>query len=397
MKYRRLEFVGMFAVVLLLNLLFSVWWLAGKPVPTAFASRLNQEVEAAAVVIPRTFSYQGTLRDATGKVINGTVDLTLRIYKVVTGGTALHTESFDDVPVRAGVFNIVVGDAAPIAASVFDNFPLYLGISVNTDPEMLPRQRLHPVPYAMQATSAQTAVTANNLVQGGGVPNLVNFGAGGAKKIGFPDGGSIVDSAAGMTIGGGGAEKAITTGGDLTVGGDLSVTGSWSAGAIRDVGDSNGGANQRSTYPVNINRYVVEAPDNGASPDTVPVDSAILTEFCQDQDGCSFYLYMRDWDDANGRGLLAGFSIPLHLSLAPPDGTGKQQWDRRDGTANSPGATFDKNGVIQHLMTIYDACIFTDGEYVNAVGSDNASGYGLLNWFGTYNSTNMTCVLVIED
>ena len=55
----------------------------------AGASPLNQNLEAAAVTtIPSTFSYQGTLRDANGNLINGTVNLSLRLYGAVTGGTA---------------------------------------------------------------------------------------------------------------------------------------------------------------------------------------------------------------------------------------------------------------------------------------------------------------------
>ena len=384
MKVRRLEFFGMFAVVLALNLLVSAWWFAGSPVPAARASQLNQEVQAAAVAIPRTFSYQGTLRDANGQLINGTVNLTLRLYAVVTGGAALHTESFAGVPVRDGVFSIVVGDTTPIAPTVFDNYPLYLGLSVNQDPELLPRQRLHPVPYAMQATSAQTALTANNLPPGGGVPNAVALGAGGAKQISFPDGGKITDSATGMTISGGGANRTVT------------IDGAWSAGAILDKGDSNGGPNVRSTYPVNINRYVVEAPDQGASPDTVPIDAALLTELCQDEDGCRVSLYMRDWDPAKAPGLLAGVG-PYRMALAAA-ANGKRQWSVYESSAGV-SATFglDNDNGATPALNIYNACLLTDGEYVNGQGSDAQLGFGLLNWFGAYDSTNMTCVLVVED
>ena len=281
----------MLAVLLIVNF-FTLLWLQGRPIASAWANGLAAPAAAplAAATIPRTFSYQGTLRDPSGNLINGTVNLTLKLYAVVTGGSALHTESFGNVTVRAGLFSVVVGDATPIAPTVFDNFPLYLGISVNQDAEMLPRQRLHPVPYAMQATTAQTAVTANNLVQGGGVPNLVTIGAGGVSEIAFaPNGGKIANSPTGLTLSGGANNL-------VTIGGDLTVNGNWNAGAIHDIGDSNGGPNQRSTYPVTINRYVVEAPDNGSSPDTVPIDDARLAQLCQDEDGCRVSLYMRNWD-----------------------------------------------------------------------------------------------------
>jgi len=395
MKQRRIEFFLMLAVLLIVNF-FTLLWLQGRPFAAVWANGLAAPASAprAAVdAIARTFSYQGTLRDAAGALLTGQYKIRLRLYNAPTGGSALHDETFNNVVVRDGLFSVVVGDGGtPIGAAVFDNAQLFLGITVNNDSEMLPRQRLHPVPWAMQATSAQTAVTANNLVQGGGVPGGVTFGTGGAKEIAFPDGGKITDSPTGMTIIGGGNK--VTTNGALAVGGDLTVNGNWSAGAIRDIGDSNGGANQRSTYPVSINRYVVEAPDNGASPDTVPVDNAILTDFCQDVDGCKVSLYMRNWDPASQPGLLAGVG-PFRVSLAPV-ASGKRQWDVRDVAANN-AAGIDNNGGVNHLMNIYNACLFTDGEYVNAQGSDTTLGFGLLNWSGAYDAVNMTCVLIIED
>lgn len=390
MKIRRIEFLVMFVAVLALNLLFSVWWLSGGAFTPAWASRLAQTGGVAGVnAIPNTFSYQGTLRNANGSVANGNFKIRLRIYDQPISGNTLHDETFNSVVVRDGLFTVVVGDAGtPLGATVFNNAQLYLGITVNTDSELTPRQRIHPVPWAMQASTALSAVTANTLAQGGGVPGSVAFGTGGAKEIAFPDGGKITDSATGMTISGGGANKAVTVGGDLT------VNGNWNAGAILDKGDSNGGANQRSTYPVNIRRYVVEAPDNGGSPDTVPVDNAILTEFCQDEDGCTMSLYMRNWNDAAQPGLLAGVG-PVRFSLAPVN-SNRREWDLRDVAANS-AAGIDNNGAINHAMNIYNACFFTDGEYVNAQGSDSAFGFGLLNWAGAFDSVKMTCVLIIED
>ncbi len=382
MNTRRFQLIAMFIVMLVLNILFSTWLLSGKAFGIAWASPLSPN--AAAATIPTAFSYQGTLRDVNGNLINGTVNLSLRLYGEVTGGTALYTEDFTNVNVRDGLFTVIVGDAKVLPASVFNTFPLYLGIKVNSDAEMLPRQRLHPVPYAMQSTSAQSALTANNLTPGGGVPGSVVLGTGGAKEIAFPDGGKITDSATGMNIGGGGANKSVT------VSGDLVVNGSWNAGAILDTGDSNGGANTRSTYPVDIRRYTVQAPDNGASPDTVPVDPEIVESFCRDEDGCWVSLYMRHFD-ANDT--MAGVTA-RHLSLGPVVNN-KQYWDLRDSNSNHSVGT-DNDGGTQHLLNIYNACFLTDGEYVNGASTDTNQGFGLLNWFGAYDGP-MTCVLIIED
>ncbi|MEZ4617693.1 MAG: hypothetical protein R2867_19565 [Caldilineaceae bacterium] len=110
--------------------------------------------------IPNAFSYQGTLRRANGDLANGTFNITLKIYTVVTGGTALHSETFANVVVRNGNFGVVVGDATALPAGLFDNANLYIGLTIAPDAEMLPRQRLFPVPWAMQADAAKTAVSA---------------------------------------------------------------------------------------------------------------------------------------------------------------------------------------------------------------------------------------------
>jgi hypothetical protein len=146
--------------------------------------------------IPRAFSYQGTLRLADGNLANGSYILSLRIYDAVTSGNTLHSETFANTVVRNGNFSVVVGDAVPISTTVFNNASLYLGITVAPDPEMLPRQRLFPVPWAMQAMEAAMATTlvkdatVNGLVINKGNTNegalrLVSSGPGWGSGVRF--------------------------------------------------------------------------------------------------------------------------------------------------------------------------------------------------------------------
>src|SRR5262245_36652077 len=97
--------------------------------------------------IGSTLNYQGVLRDETGALVTGTRNMTLKIYDASVNGNALHSETINNVPVRDGLFTVVLGDATPIGANVFADGPRYLGIAVGGDPEMAPRQRLHPVPW----------------------------------------------------------------------------------------------------------------------------------------------------------------------------------------------------------------------------------------------------------
>jgi hypothetical protein len=101
---------------------------------------------------------------------------------------------------------------------------------------------------------------------------------------------------------------------------------------------------------------------------------------------------MRNWD---GKDTMAGITA-RHLSLGPVV-NGKQYWDMRDPASNSNVGT-DNDGAVGHLLQVYNACFITDGEYVNGQEQgDNKPGFGLLNWRGAYDSTTMTCVLIIED
>ena len=152
MNIRHFKLITLFAVMLVLNILVSTWLLSGNAFATAWASRLQQDGGAAAVAtIPTAFSYQGTLRLADGSLATGNFNITLKIYDSVTGGNVLHSESFANTVARNGSFSVIVGDGTPLNPTVFENTNLYLGITVDPDPEMLPRQRLLPVPWAMQA------------------------------------------------------------------------------------------------------------------------------------------------------------------------------------------------------------------------------------------------------
>lgn len=169
---------------------------------TAYASGLvSVSAETTVANIPNAFSYQGTLRRANGDLANGTFNITLQIYPVVTGGTALHSETFPNVVVRNGNFSVVVGDATALPAGLFDNANLYIGLTVAPDAEMLPRQRLFPVPWAMQADAAKSAVsaqTANQLLNNTATNLILNRGSNNGAALAISS--SAASYGAGMTM-----------------------------------------------------------------------------------------------------------------------------------------------------------------------------------------------------
>ncbi len=266
MKSRRSEFLGMFAVVLVVNLLIGAWWLSGNAISVARAAQLEQEVDPAAISvanIPNAFSYQGTLRRADGNLANGTFNITLNIYAVVTGGAPLYNEVFNNVVVRNGNFSVVVGDAKAIPAGLFDNANLYVGLTIAPDGEMLPRQRLFPVPWAMQAgvaklattaTLATTAQTANQLLNDTTTSLTINRGATDSTAL------SIVSSAATY---GAGMTMANTTG-NVTYGMYVGSDGNWhfnNTGANKELLRFQ--ANNQAYFAANVNAPKFSGSFNG--------------------------------------------------------------------------------------------------------------------------------------
>lgn len=112
---------------------------------------------AAYAATPQTINYQGYLTDSGGNPVNGMVSMTLRIYNVASGGTSLWTETQATIQVSNGIYDIILGLVTPINLSFDEQY--YLGVEVGTDGEMMPRQQLTGVPYAMRAKEADNANT----------------------------------------------------------------------------------------------------------------------------------------------------------------------------------------------------------------------------------------------
>jgi len=111
--------------------------------------------------VPQTINYQGYLTDSGGTPVDGTVQMTFRIYDVATGGIALWTETQSSVTVSDGIYSVVLGSVTPISLS-FDT-QYFLGIEVETDGEMIPRQALTSVGYAFSSNMADTAADADTV------------------------------------------------------------------------------------------------------------------------------------------------------------------------------------------------------------------------------------------
>jgi len=94
-----------------------------------------------AITIPRMLSYQGRLTDSLGNpVSDGNYQMTFRLYPDETGGTPFWNET-QTVYVRNGLFSAFLGAVTPINA-VPDNGEMWLGLQVESAPELTPRLRI---------------------------------------------------------------------------------------------------------------------------------------------------------------------------------------------------------------------------------------------------------------
>jgi hypothetical protein len=115
--------------------------------------------------VPSMMNYQGKLTTASGGCLNDTLQMTFSIYPDTLGSPADWTETQNDVVVREGVFNVLLGSVVSIPSSVLDGSIKYLGVRVESDPEMTPLKPMISVAYAYrsnQADSADFAWTAEN-------------------------------------------------------------------------------------------------------------------------------------------------------------------------------------------------------------------------------------------
>jgi hypothetical protein len=140
---------------------------------TAFANPATALAESTANInahdpdlfptVPQKMSYQGILRDTSGNAINGTHDLTFAIFSCEPFCFDLWTETHDDVTLKDGLFNVVLGETTPLDAGIFSGYSyyqfagnqwgekLFLSVKVDGGETLTPSPELITVPYAFRA------------------------------------------------------------------------------------------------------------------------------------------------------------------------------------------------------------------------------------------------------
>ncbi len=111
-------------------------------------------MHSAKAAMPHTISYQGVLRDATeAPVPDGSYVITMKLYNIATGGTALWQET-DTLDVKNCTFHTLMGDGNALTLDFDQTY--WLGLSVDGGAEMTPRVVFSAAPYAMRAAIADS-------------------------------------------------------------------------------------------------------------------------------------------------------------------------------------------------------------------------------------------------
>jgi hypothetical protein len=116
---------------------------------------------------PSTIFYQGRLTNAAGDPITLQQEVTFTIYPSSSSPLVLWQETMLISPDAQGVFTTTLGTVTTLTNSIFNGLTRYLALKVGTDSEMLPRQVLTSVPYAINATNLPNgSVTSDKIATG---------------------------------------------------------------------------------------------------------------------------------------------------------------------------------------------------------------------------------------
>jgi len=109
--------------------------------------------------LERTISYQGFLVDTNNTPINGKKNITFKLYNENVKNPFIWDELHENVPIIDGNFNVVLGETDDFSDDIFQsNEKIYIGITIDADQEMTPRQLLTGAPFAIYAHLANNIV-----------------------------------------------------------------------------------------------------------------------------------------------------------------------------------------------------------------------------------------------
>jgi len=181
--------------------------------------------------VPKTINYQGRLTNLSGVPLadNINYNITVKFYLGADPGTyptAIWTGIFSTTT-KNGYFNIALTGGTPDLSTLDFNQPYYVGVKVEGDNEMTPRQQLNATPYALNISDAAiTAKIASGAFPGYLLSDVRVFTASGTYTP-STDVRAILVECQGAGGGGGGAVQTGTDAGLGSGGGAGGYTRAW--------------------------------------------------------------------------------------------------------------------------------------------------------------------------
>jgi hypothetical protein len=143
-----------------------------KAILTISALMISAMISTGAMAtVPDLIPVQGVLADSADLPIDALTDITFTLYDGESSSTVLWTDTFVDVDVVEGFFTVYLGDNTALPfASLISNSEVWMGITVESDPEM-DRVQLATVPFAIEAQVCQAvgSLTEADLTPASGI------------------------------------------------------------------------------------------------------------------------------------------------------------------------------------------------------------------------------------
>ncbi len=111
--------------------------------------------------VPVLLNHSGRLLDASDNPVNETVSFTFKLYKTQFTPAVEWQEDKFGTMVNKGIWHVTLGDLTPFPEGIFENEELWLGIKVNSDPELSPRMRMLSVPYSVVSAGVSGDIETN--------------------------------------------------------------------------------------------------------------------------------------------------------------------------------------------------------------------------------------------
>lgn len=115
--------------------------------------------------VPKLINFEGKLTDSSGDPITGTKSIQFKIYTVESGGVPVWNETQSVDLDSKGFYSVRLGSVQTL--DVDFNADYWLGVTVESDSEMIPRYRLSSVGSAINADMVDgkhAAATGNDII-----------------------------------------------------------------------------------------------------------------------------------------------------------------------------------------------------------------------------------------